>query len=72
MTGIQKDISYYDLYLRHYLRESGNPLCHGPEFITARANLASAEYERQRLAGASFHQAQEVAMSVLTDGLDAL
>ena len=67
---IHKEMSYYELYLRRHLRDTGNSLSSDHEFITTRADAAAEEYERQRLDGASVFQAQELAMSILMEGID--
>ena len=64
------DFSYYSLYLKRHLQEVNDPRVNDEEFIDARAELASQEYEDIRRAGASVDGAQESAMRVLLDGIE--
>ena len=62
--------NYYTTYLKAYLTAAGDPRKDDEDFISARADAASEEYEVQRRAGAPPACAQELAMSVLMEGLD--
>lgn len=64
------DANYYTTYLKAYLTDAGDDRKDDEDFISARANAASKEYEVQRRAGAPPPCAQELAMSVLMEGLD--
>ena len=64
------DANYYSNYLRTYLTDAGDMRKDDEDFISARADAASEEYEVQRRAGAPPACAQELAMSVLMEGLD--
>ena len=65
-----KELSYYRLYLKKYLVDTDDPRKDDEEFIESRADAASEEYEVQRRAGAPPACAQELAMSVLMEGLE--
>ena len=67
-TGL--DFDYYQLYLMRHLQDICSPKANDVEFIQARSESASEEYERMRRAGASFHGAQELAMQVLLEDLE--
>ena len=64
------EANYYTTYLQAYLTDAGDARKDDEDFITARADAASEEYEVQRRAGAPPPCAQELAMSVLMEGLD--
>ena len=64
------DANYYSNYLRDYLADAGDVRKDDEDFITARADAASDEYEVQRRAGAPPPCAQELAMAVLMEGFD--
>lgn len=64
------DANYYSSYLRAYLTDAGDIRRDDENFISARVDAASEEYEVQRRAGAPPPCAQELAMSVLMEGLD--
>lgn len=64
------DANYYSNYLRTYLTDAGDVRKDDDDFISARADAASEEYEVQRRAGAPPPCAQELAMSVLMEGLE--
>lgn len=64
------DGNYYSNYLRAYLTDVGDMRKDDDDFISARADAASEEYEVQRRAGAPPPCAQELAMSVLVEGLE--
>ena len=62
-------MSYYRLYLRRFLEETGNTLINDKDFITERASLAEEEYEKCRSNGMNLFASQERAMEVLQEGL---
>ena len=62
--------NYYSSYLRTYLTDAGDVRKDDEDFISARANAASEEYEVQRRAGAPPACAQELAMGILMEGLE--
>ena len=64
------DANYYSNYLRDYLADAGDVRKDDEDFITARADAASDEYEVQRRAGAPPPCAQELAMEVLMEGFE--
>ena len=64
------DANYYSNYLKDYLTEINDQRKDDEDFISARADAASEEYEVQRRAGAPPAYAQELAMAVLMEGLD--
>ena len=64
------DANYYTTYLKAYLSDAGDARKDDDDFISARADAASEEYEVQRRAGAPPPCAQELAMTVLMEGLD--
>ncbi len=64
------DANYYSNYLKDYLTEVNDQRKDDEDFISARADAASEEYEVQRRAGAPPACAQELAMEVLMEGLE--
>lgn len=62
--------NYYTTYLKAYLTAAGDPRKDDEDFISARAELASAEYEERRRDGMTVFGAQECAMKVLLEGLE--
>ena len=64
------DANYYTSYLRAYLTDTGDTRKDDEDFISARADAASEEYEVQRRAGVPPACAQELAMTVLMEGLE--
>lgn len=64
------DGNYYSNYLRAYLTDVGDMRKDDVDFISARADAASEEYEVQCRAGAPPACAQELAMTVLMEGLE--
>lgn len=64
------DVNYYSNYLREYLTDAGDMRKDDEDFISARADAASEEYEVQRRAGAPPACAQELAMAVLMEGFE--
>jgi len=66
----QIEMSYYGLYLRAYFEDHPeDEYLNNDDFIEARSDQASEEFERLRLEGASVSQAHEGAMSVLLSGI---
>ena len=64
------DANYYTTYLKAYLTDTGDDRKDDDDFISARADAASEEYEVQCRAGAPPACAQEMAMAVLMEGLE--
>ncbi len=64
------DANYYTTYLKAYLTDTGDARKDDEDFISARADAASKEYEVQRRAGAPPACAQELAMAVLMAGFE--
>lgn len=64
------DANYYTTYLKAYLTDAGDARKDDDDFISARADAASEEYEVQRRAGAPPACAQRLAMAVLMEGLE--
>lgn len=64
------EFSYFNLYLKKYLKDIGDPRANDNAFINARGDLAAAEAERSRRDGMTVDQAQERAMKVLMQNLD--
>ena len=64
------DANYYTTYLKAYLSDAGDARKDDDDFISSRADAASEEYEVQRRAGAALPCAQELAMSILIEGLE--
>lgn len=64
------DANYYTTYLKAYLSDAGDARKDDDDFISSRADAASEEYEVQRRAGAAPPCAQELAMSILIEGLE--
>lgn len=62
-------LSYYGLYLRHYLQENRFEQASDADFIDSRAALAAETFGRARCEGYSVDGAQELAMGALLDGL---
>lgn len=62
---MSKDLNYYALYLKKYLRDEEDPRANDEAFISERAESAAAHFEECRLQGMSVDQAQESAMSLL-------
>lgn len=67
---MSKDLNYYALYLKKYLRDEEDPRANDEAFISERAESAAAHFEECRLQGMSVDQAQESAISILMEGLD--
>ena len=64
-----QDLSYYGLYLRHYLQENRFQQASDADFINSRAALAAETFGRARCEGYSVGGAQELAMGALLDWL---
>ena len=64
------DANYYSSYLKAYLTDAGDTRKDDEDFISARVDAASEEYEVQRRAGAPPACAQELAMGILMEGLE--
>ena len=64
-----QDLSYYGLYLRHYLQENRFQQASDADFIDSRAALAAETFGRARCEGYSVGGAQELAMEALLEGL---
>ena len=64
-----QELSYYGLYLRHYLQENRFEQTSDADFISSRAALAAETFGRARCEGYSVDGAQELAMGALLDGL---
>ncbi len=66
---MNKDCSYYEMYLKVILREIKSPLASDAGFVETRAREAEEEIERQRLAGLSPIAAEEVGIHLLVSGI---
>lgn len=64
-----QELSYYGLYLRHYLQENRFEQASDADFIDSRAALAAETFGRARCEGYSVGGAQELAMETLLGGL---
>ena len=64
-----QELSYYGLYLRHYLQENRFQQASDADFIDSRAALAAETFGWARCEGYSVDGAQELAMEALLDGL---
>ena len=64
-----QELSYYGLYLRHYLQENRFEQASDADFIDSRAALAAETFGRARCEGYSVGGAQELAMEALLGGL---
>jgi hypothetical protein len=64
------DANYYTTYLKAYLTDAGDARKDYDDFISARADAASEEYEVQRRACAPPPCAQELAIGILMEGLE--
>lgn len=62
--------NYYTTYLKAYLTDAGDARKDDEDFITARADAASEAFEDNRRSGVPAACAQEMAMSVLMEGLE--
>lgn len=66
---MDKELSYYELYLLDYLKKYHPEKAGDTEFIQQRADSAAALFEASRLQGYSVIEAQEFAMAELTKEL---
>ena len=64
-----QELSYYGLYLRHYLQENRFQQASDADFTDSRAALAAETFGRARCEGYSVDGAQELAMEALLGGL---
>lgn len=64
------DANYYSSYLRTYLTDAGDVRQDDEDFISSRADAASESFEDNRRSGVPAACAQELAMSVLMEGLE--
>lgn len=64
------EANYYSNYLKDYLTEVNDRRKDNDDFISARADAASEEYEVQCRGGAPPPCAQKLAMAVLMEGLE--
>ena len=67
---MSKELSYYRLLLKKYLKETDDPRNEVDDFIDSRAELAEAEFEEARRDGLTVDQAQERAIEVLMDEVE--
>ena len=65
----QPELSYYGLYLLHYLLEQHSRKAKDLSFIYSREQLAAETFEQARLDGYPVEGAHELAISVLTKDL---
>ena len=65
----QRGLSYYDLSLLSFLRESHPDLAENTDFIESRASLASKTYSEAIRSGRTHPEAGEEAAAMLFDGL---
>lgn len=66
---MDKELSYYELYLLDYLKKYHLEKAGDTEFIQQRADSAAALFEESRLQGYSVIEAQEFAIAELTKEL---
>lgn len=66
---MDKELSYYELYLLDYLKKYHPEKAGDTEFIQQRADSAAALFEASRLQGYSVIEAQEFAIAELTKEL---
>ena len=64
-----KDFSYFNGYLKRYLRDIGSPEASDERLIKERADLAESTFERCCKEGYTTYGAMEVAIKRLTDGV---
>lgn len=69
MSNEKSNLSYYGLYLKGYLRDTDDPRQDDIGFINGRADTAEKTFEEARRDGRNVDQAEELAMSVLMEGL---
>lgn len=65
-----KEMTYYRLYLKDFLRQQDDPRAEDEEFVQSRCDRAEEVYEQGRCEGLAVWQAQERAIRTLTVGLD--
>lgn len=63
------ELSYYGLYLLSFLKENHPYKAQDSIFIETRSALAADTFEKARLEGRTVVAAQELAMSILTEGV---
>lgn len=63
------DFSYFALYLKRHLQETGDIMADDNDFINSRATKAEDTYEECRRSGMGVFESQEAAMSILTEDL---
>lgn len=66
----QTELSYYGLYLLKHLRDNHFPQANDSDFSDERAEVAARTYEQARRDGQSATNAHELAMAVMTKGLN--
>lgn len=66
---MNKELSYYELYLLDYLKKYHPEKAGDTDFVKQRADSAAALFEESRLEGYSIIEAQEFAMAELTKEL---
>lgn len=69
-NGRGYDLDYYNLYLRHYLREHHFPEADDDLFIASRAETATNIYVASRLKGDEIFVSTELALAGLLKGLE--
>ncbi len=67
--NMEKEKSYFEGYLRRYLKENNILGLMSEENILARSEKAEREFEEQRLAGAGVFGAEEIAIRVLMENI---
>lgn len=67
---MDRELSYYRLYLLLFLREQEDERATDEDFVASRAEAAEKEWENRRRDGLSVSQAHEMAMAVLLEGFD--
>lgn len=65
----ERELNFFELYLRNYLADSLDDRKDDEVFIAARSEAAEAEFISQRSNGLTVEQARELANKVLTEGL---
>lgn len=64
--NVQRELSFYAMYLRRLLKDIDSPKKDDETFIKERVEAAEKEWEERRRDGLTVDQAQECAMEVLT------
>ena len=67
MKGKDIDSSYFRLFLLRHLRERDDLSYLDSDYISARVEAATDEYERKLKEGAECHQAQASALAILLE-----